>query len=116
MKCTGDMVVTSNLGRCSSCRKRETHVSRFVSAKQNGESDLIRYGRREAAKRPPAAHRRDKPEPPETSIPRGRFVVLRMIPFTDFDVLMADVQSEAAVRMNTVARIARHVDAKKASA
>ena len=41
--------------------------------------------------------------------------MLRISPFTDSDVFMAVVQSEAAVRMNTVARIARHADAKKAS-
>jgi hypothetical protein len=75
---------------------------------------MIRYGTREANKRPTAAHRRDKPVPLETSIPKGIFVVLRISPFTDSDVLMAVVQSEAAVRMNTVARIARHADAKKA--
>ncbi len=75
----------------------------------------MRYGTREAIKRPAAAHRRDKPEPLETSIPRGIFVVLRIRPFTDSDVLMADVQREAAVTMNTVARIARHADAKKAN-
>lgn len=38
-----------------------------------------------------------------------------MSPFTDSDVLMADVQSEAAVMMKTVASIARHADAKKAT-
>jgi hypothetical protein len=53
--------------------------------------------------------------PVETSIPKGILVVLRMSPFTDSDVLMADVQSEAAVTMKTVARIARHADARKAS-
>jgi hypothetical protein len=71
-------------------------------------------GIREAIKRPTAAHRRDKPEPVETSIPRGIFVVLRIRPFTDSDVLMAAVQSEAAVRMNIVARMARQPDIKKA--
>jgi hypothetical protein len=40
--------------------------------------------------------------------------VLRISPFTDSDVLMAVVQSEAAVRMNTDASIARHADVKKA--
>lgn len=53
--------------------------------------------------------------PLETSIPKGIFVVLRISPFTDSDVLMAEVQSEAPVKMNTVARIARHADAKKAT-
>lgn len=100
---------------CSSCRKKEKSSSCFVGIKQNGESDLIRYGTREAIKRPAAAHRRDKPEPVETSIPNGIFVVLRISPFTDSDVLMADVQSEAAVRVNTVARIDRHADARKDS-
>jgi hypothetical protein len=99
---------------CSSCRKKETDLSCFVGAKQNGESDLIRYGAREAIKRPTAAHMRDKPEPLETSIPKGIFVVLRISPFTDSDVLIAVVQSEAPVRVNTVARIARHPDVKKA--
>jgi len=40
--------------------------------------------------------------------------VLRISPFTDSDVLMAVAQSEAPVRVNTVARIARHPDVKKA--
>jgi hypothetical protein len=95
--------------------RQKNHVSRFVGAKRNRESDLIRYGIREAIKRPTAAHRRDKPEPLETSMPRGIFVVLRISPFTDSDVLMAVVQSAAAVRVNKVARIARHADARKAS-
>jgi len=76
---------------------------------------MIRYGTREAIKRPTAAQRRDKPEPLETSIPRGIFVVLRISPFTDSEVLMAVVQSAAPVRVNIVARMARHADAKKAS-
>ena len=37
-----------------------------------------------------------------------------MSPFTVSDVLMADVQSEAPVKVNTVASIARHADARKA--
>jgi len=76
---------------------------------------LIRYGTREANKHPTAAHRRDKPEPLETPIPKGIFVVLRISPFTDSDVLMEDVQSEAPVRMNTVARIDKHAEARKVS-
>jgi hypothetical protein len=82
---------------------------------KKGVSDLIRYGTRETNKQPRAAHRMDKPVPLETSIPKGIFVVLRISPFTDSDVLMAEVQSEAPVKMNTVARIARHADAKKAT-
>ena len=105
-----------NLGRCSSCRKRETHVSLFVGAKQNGESDLIRCGIIEAIIRPAAAHSRDKPEPLETTIPRGVFVVSRISLFTDCDVWMADVQRAAAATMNVVATIARHEATKKASA
>jgi hypothetical protein len=76
---------------------------------------LIRYGIRATNKQPTAPHRRDKPGPLETSIPKGIFVVLRISPFTDSDVLMAEVQSEAPVTTNTVARIARHADARKAS-
>jgi hypothetical protein len=95
-------------------RKKENHVS-FAGAEQKGESYLIRYGTREANKQPTAAHRRDKPEPLETSIPKGILVVLRISPFTDSDVLMAAVQSEAAVKVNTVARTARQADARKAS-
>ena len=79
------------------------------------KSNLIRYGIREANKRPTAAHRRDKPEPLETLIPKGIFVVFKIRPFTDSDVLIADVQSEAAIKRNTVARIARHADARNAS-
>jgi hypothetical protein len=82
---------------------------------RGGKPDLIRYGIREANKRPTAAHRRDKPVPLETSIPKGIFVVLRIRLFTDSDVLMAEVHSEAAVKRNTVARIARHADTKNAS-
>jgi len=76
---------------------------------------LIRYGTIETIKRPTAAHRRDKPGPLETAIPNGIFVVLRISPFTDSDVWMADVQSEAAIRVNKVATIVRHVDIKKAT-
>jgi len=76
---------------------------------------LIEYGTRDTNKRPTAAHRRDKPEPLETSIPNGIFVVFRIRLFTDSDVLMAEVHSEAAVKRNTVASIARHADAKNAT-
>jgi len=75
----------------------------------------MRYGTREANKQPTAAHRRDKPESPETLIPKGILVVFKIRLFTDSDVWMAEVQSEAAVKMNTVARIARHADARNAS-
>lgn len=85
-----------------------------MNAGQRGKPDLIRYGTSEANKRPTAAHRRDNPEPLETSIPKGIFVVFRTRLFTDSDVLMAEVQSEAAVKRNTVASIARHADAKNA--
>jgi hypothetical protein len=86
-----------------------------VDAGKRRKSNLIRYGIREANKRPTAAHRRDNPEPLETLIPKGILVVFRIRPFTDSDVLMADVQSETAVKRNTVARIIRHADAKNAS-
>jgi len=76
---------------------------------------LIRYGIRETNKQPTAAHNIDKPEPLDTSIPKGILVVLRISPFTDSDVLMADVQSEAPVKTNTFARIARHADVRNAS-
>lgn len=76
---------------------------------------LIRYGIREANKHPTAPHKRDRPEPLETWIPNGILVVFKISPFTDSDVWMAEVQSAAAVKMNTVARIARHADARNAS-
>lgn len=95
-------------------KETRTHKP-FRGYGEEGKSDLIRYGTREANKQPTAAHRRDKPEPLETLIPKGILVVFRIRLFTDSDVLTAAVQSEAAVKMNTVARIARHADAKKAS-
>jgi hypothetical protein len=79
-----------------------------------GKPDLIRYGTRETNKRPTAAHRRVKPAPLETSIPKGISVVFRIRLFTDSDVVMAEVHSETAVKRNTVASIARHADTKNA--
>jgi len=75
---------------------------------------LIKYGIREANKQPTAAHKRDMPEPLETSIPKGILVVFRINPLTDFELLMAEVQSEAPVKTKAVAMIERQADARKA--
>jgi hypothetical protein len=75
---------------------------------------LIKYGIREANKHPTAAHKSDKPEPLETSIPKGILVVFRINPLTDSELWMAEVQSEAAVNMKEVAMIERQADARKA--
>ena len=87
----------------------------MIDSEWRAESHLIRYGTREANKQPTAPHRRDKPWPLETLIPKGIFVVFRIRPFTDSEVWMAEVQSEAAVTRKTVASIAKHADARKAS-
>lgn len=76
---------------------------------------MVRYGISETSKQPTAAHKSDKPESLDTLIPRGIFVVFRISTFTDSELLMADVQMEAAVKINTVATIARHADVRKAS-
>jgi hypothetical protein len=85
-----------------------------MEIKHNQESYLIKYGIREAHKHPTAAHKRDKPGPVETSIPKGILVVFSINPFTDSELLMADVQSEAPVKTRVVAMIARQADVRKA--
>jgi hypothetical protein len=75
---------------------------------------LIKYGIREANKQPTAAHNRDKPGPLETSIPKGILVVFRINPFTDSELLMAEVQSAAPVKTKVDAMIARQADVRKA--
>ena len=49
-----------------------------------------------------------------TSIPKGISVVFRINPFTDSELLIAEVQSEAPVRTKAVAMIAKMADARKA--
>jgi len=90
-------------------------LSFLITAYPLKVQQLIKYGTREANKQPTAAHKRDKPEPLETLIPRGIFVVFRISEFTDSELLMADVQMEAPVRTKTVATIARHADVRKAN-
>lgn len=89
-------------------------LSRFMDIKHKQGSYLIKYGIREANKQPTAAHKRDKPEPLETSIPKGILVVFKINPFTDSELLMAVVQSEAPVKTKTVAMRARQADTRKA--
>jgi hypothetical protein len=85
-----------------------------VEIKHNQGSYLIKYGIREANKQPTAAHKRDKPGPVETSIPKGILVVFRINPFTDSELLMAEVQSAAPVKTKVDAMIARQADVRKA--
>ena len=89
-------------------------LSRILNIKHNQESYLIQYGIREANKQPTAAHKRDKPDPLETSIPKGILVVFRISPFTDSELLMAEVQREAPVKTKAVAMIERQADTRKA--